>query len=101
MTITIKQLENYTEKNPQEVLIVKAKEEEKVIEIIIFKGFSSSLTAATAFDPDLPILSEQGEIIAIDRLVSPYNPKNPHHKTHFLLSIYSVLIPNDHQRHQF
>lgn len=75
--ITIQQLEKYTETHPQEVLLVKAKEGEELSEIMIFKGFSSSLTGATAFDPDLPILSNQGEIISIDRLVSPYNPNNP------------------------
>lgn len=77
MSLTIQQLEKYSEQHPQEVLAVKAKEGEELIEIIIFKGFSSSLTGATAFDPDLPILSDQGEIISIDRLVSPYNPVNP------------------------
>ena len=77
MSITIENLEKYTEKHPQEVLAVKAKEGDELIEIIIFKGFSSNLTGATAFDPDSPILSDQGQIISIDRLVSPYNPINP------------------------
>ena len=77
MTITIQDLEKYTQNRPQEVLVVKAKEGDNLIEIIIFKGFSSSLTGATAFDPDLPILSDRGEIISLDRLVSPYNPSNP------------------------
>ena len=75
--ITIQQLEKYTEIHPQEVLAVTAKEGDIELEIIIFKGFSSSLTGSTAFDPDLPILSEQGEILNINRLVSPYNPNNP------------------------
>ena len=75
--VTIQQLEKYTETHPQEVLLVKAKEGDELIELMIFKGFSSSLTGATAFDPDLPILSAQGEILTIDCLVSPYNPSNP------------------------
>ncbi len=75
--INIQQLEKYTENNPQEVLIVKAIEAQESIEIMIFKGFSSSLTGATAFDPDLPIISEQGKILSIDRLMSPYNPSKP------------------------
>ena len=75
--ITIQQLEKYTQIHPEEVLAVKAKEGAEAIEIIIFKGFSSSLTGSTAFDPDLPILSAQGEIVSIDRLVSPYNPSKP------------------------
>ena len=85
MTITIQQLEKYSEQNPQEVLLVKAQEGETAftagasttIEIMIFKGFSSNLTGATAFDPDLPILSAQGKITSIDRLKSPYNPAEP------------------------
>ncbi len=77
MTITIEQLEKYSQQHPEEVLAVQAKERGESIEIIIFKGFSSSLTSATAFDPDLPILSEQAQIIRIDRLASPYNPNEP------------------------
>ena len=75
--ITIKQLEDYTQTNPKEVLIVKVQEGEEVSEIMIFKGFSSSLTGATAFDPDMPIVSEEGKILTIDRLLSPYNPTKP------------------------
>lgn len=70
-------LEQYTQENPQEVLIIQGKEGNKVIEIMIFKGFSSCLSGATEFNPDLPILSSCAEIIAIDRLYSPYNPQNP------------------------
>ena len=75
--LTIQQLEKYSETHPQEVLVVQAKEGDEEIEIIIFRGFSSSLTGATAFDPDLSILSKQGEIVSIDRLRSPYEPSNP------------------------
>jgi hypothetical protein len=75
--VTIQQLEKYTQIHPEEVLSVKAQEGEEAIEIMIFKGFSSSLTSATSSDPDFPILSDQGEILSIDRLKSPYNPENP------------------------
>ena len=77
MTLTIEQLEKYTQENSQEVLVVKAQEGDELIEIVVFKGFSSSLTGATAFDRDLPILSDQARIIMLDRLMSPYNPTNP------------------------
>ncbi|MBL1209999.1 hypothetical protein [Geminocystis sp. GBBB08] len=77
--ITIQQLETYSQQHPQEVLIIKARDNEEEIEIIIFKGFSSNLRGATEFDPDLPILSSTAQIITIDRLVSPYNPSNPHY----------------------
>jgi hypothetical protein len=72
-------LEQYTIRRPQEVLIVKAEVAGVEDEILIFKGYSSSLMHATAFDPDTPVLSEQARIIAIDRLQGPYSPATPHY----------------------
>jgi hypothetical protein len=73
-----KRLEQYTLLHPKEVLLVKAEIEGEPDEISIFKGFSSSLMRATAFDPDIPVLPEGAVIHAIDRLLSPYNPAQPH-----------------------
>ncbi len=70
-------LEQYSQQHPEEVLLVKAIEAGEEKEIMIFKGFSSCLTGATEFNPDLPVLSTSAEIINIDRLESPYNPTNP------------------------
>jgi hypothetical protein len=70
-------LEQYTAKCPHEVLIVRAEIEGELDEIAIFKGFSSSLTRQTAFDPDVPVLPEGANIISIDRVASPYNPESP------------------------
>lgn len=72
-----KRLEQYTIARPHEVLLVKAEIAAEEDEIMIFKGFSSSLMRSTAFDPDVPILPEDANIIAIARLASPYNPENP------------------------
>lgn len=72
-----KRLEQYTLKHPQEVLLVTIETEAANDQIVIFKGFSSSLMGATAFDPDVPIFPETAKIISIDRLQSPYNPSNP------------------------
>ncbi|MDY7024587.1 MAG: hypothetical protein SWJ54_25110 [Cyanobacteriota bacterium] len=72
-----RRLEQYTEKCPQEVLIVQIESEGEVDEIAIFKGFSSSLMRPTAFDPDVPILPDEAKIIKIDRVASPYNPVEP------------------------
>ncbi|NJK47769.1 hypothetical protein HC931_05940 [Candidatus Gracilibacteria bacterium] len=72
-------LEQYTIKRPQEVLLVEAEIAGESDQIVIFKGFSSSLMNPTAFDPDVPILSENATIIRIDRLASPYNPDAPHY----------------------
>ncbi|ACK64993.1 conserved hypothetical protein [Rippkaea orientalis PCC 8801] len=72
-----KQLEQYTLQHPQEVLLVTVETAGELDEIMIFKGFSSSLIKPTDFDPDVPILSEEATIISIDRLKSPYNPNKP------------------------
>lgn len=70
-------LEQYTLKRPQELLLVQASIDDELDEVVIFKGFSSSLTRSTAFDPDVPVLPDTADIIAIDRLRSPYNPDAP------------------------
>lgn len=67
-------LEQYTLKNPQIVLLVSAQINQQIEEIIIFKGFSSSLTSSTAFDPDQPVLPDHSKIIKIDIIKSPFNP---------------------------
>ena len=72
-----KRLEQYTIACPNEVLQVKAEIAGEEDEIMIFKGFSSSLMRSTAFDPDIPVLPDNAQIIAIARLASPYNPENP------------------------
>jgi hypothetical protein len=70
-------LEQYTLKRPQEVLLIRASIGDKIDEVAVFKGFSSSLTRSTAADPDVPILPDTANIIVIDRLRSPYDPNAP------------------------
>ena len=72
-----KQLEQYTKSHPQEVLLVRAEIDGEADEIMIFKGFSSSLMRPTAYDPDIPVLPSHAKIEAIDRLHSPYIPDAP------------------------
>ncbi|OKH27308.1 hypothetical protein [Chroogloeocystis siderophila] len=72
-----KRLEQYTVKRPQEVLVVTVEVDGELDQIAIFKGFSSSLMRPTAFDPEVPVLSDNAKILTIDRLVSPYNPQSP------------------------
>ncbi|MEO0947034.1 MAG: hypothetical protein AAFY11_02605 [Cyanobacteria bacterium J06641_5] len=75
----IQRLEQYTLRYPQEVLLVSATVEGETDEIAIFKGFSSSLCRPTAYDPDIPVLPPEAEIVAIARLQSPYQPEIPHY----------------------
>ncbi len=70
-------LEQYSLKRPQEVLLISAQIAGEADQITVFKGFSSSLVRPTAFDPDVPMLPETAEILAIDRLQAPYNPDAP------------------------
>lgn len=72
-----KRLERYSAIAPQEVLIVTVEIENVTDRIAIFKGFSSSLTSPTAFDPDIPVIPDTARIVAIDRVASPYNPQSP------------------------
>lgn len=74
-----RRLEQYTIKRPQEVLIVTAEIDGEEDLIAIFKGFSSSLMRPTSFDPDVPVLPPQAQIVAIDRVASPYHPDAPHY----------------------
>ncbi|MGB3207463.1 MAG: hypothetical protein WBB28_20960 [Crinalium sp.] len=70
-------LEQYTLKHPQLVLIVTALIAGEEDQIAIFKGYSSSLVRSTAFDPDVPVLSDDAKILGIDIVSSPYNPESP------------------------
>jgi hypothetical protein len=73
----VARLENYTIKHPQEVLIVHAQVAGEADEILIFRGFSSSLMRPTAFDLEVPVLPPNAEIQRIDRLQGPYQPQSP------------------------
>lgn len=70
-------LEQYTTKRSREVLLVTVEIAGEQDQIAIFKGFSSSLMRPTAFDPDIPVLSDRAKIISIDRVASPYDPQSP------------------------
>lgn len=70
-------LEQYTLKRPQEVLLVTAEIDGEADQVVIFRGFSSSLMRPTAFDPEVPVLPEGAVIQTLDRLEGPYTPNNP------------------------
>jgi hypothetical protein len=73
------QLETYSSKHPQEVLLVKLKIDDELDEVMIFKGFSSSLMRSTTFDPDVSVISDRAEILTIDRIAAPYKPNQPNY----------------------
>ncbi len=76
---SLSRLEQYTLKRHQEVLLVTAEVAGDRDQVAIFKGFSSSLTRSTAFDPDVPVLPDSARIVQIDRLRGPYDPAQPHY----------------------
>lgn len=75
----IRRLEDYTLEHPDEILVVAARmtADGDRDQVIIFKGFSSSLMGPTAADVDIPVLPEDAVIERIDRMASPYNPNSP------------------------
>ena len=76
-TALVTRLEKYTLSRPQEVLLVHAQIDGEADQVIIFKGFSSSLMRPTAFDPEVPTLPADAAIYQIDRLQGPYQPQSP------------------------
>ncbi len=66
-------------KQTQEVLLVTAEVAGEPDQVMVFKGFSSSLMRPTAFDPDIPVLPADARILSIDRLQSPYSSNTPHY----------------------
>jgi hypothetical protein len=49
---------------------------EEPFELLIFRGFSSSVTHPTAFDPDQPALPETARITAAELLAGPLDPNH-------------------------
>lgn len=70
-------LEQYTLRYPQLVLLVSAVIDGQEDEVLVFRGFSSSLMHPTAADPEVPVLPETADIRAIDVMAGPYNPAAP------------------------
>ena len=48
--------------------------EQEPFELLIFRGFSSSVSHPTAFDPDQPALPESARIHGVELLQGPLNP---------------------------
>lgn len=72
-----RRLGHYSQQHPGELLLVSAEIAGEWEQIAIYKGFASSLTRSTAFDPDVLVLPDDAVIHHIDRVVSPYDPQQP------------------------
>jgi hypothetical protein len=76
--LPIQRLEAYTLRYPQEVLLVSAHlDDDEADQVVVFRGFSSSLMRPTAFDPEVPVLPATARLDTVDRLLGPYTPDNP------------------------
>jgi len=73
----LSRLEQYTLNQRQEVLLLTAEVNGEPDQIVIFRGFSSSMVRSTSADPDTPVLGDRATIITIDRLRAPYDPVAP------------------------
>ncbi|XP_024994624.1 uncharacterized protein LOC112527981 [Cynara cardunculus var. scolymus] len=72
----IAMLEFYSQVAKNEALLVKAVVDDEEVEILVFKGFSSSLSSGTSFDPTRSILPAKAVIKCIDRVKGPFDPSN-------------------------
>ena len=72
------QLEAISRSRPDRVLRLSgqlpAEGGEELFELLIFRGFSSSVSHPTAFDPDQPALPSGAQIQAAELLQGPLNP---------------------------
>jgi hypothetical protein len=73
------QLEIISRGRPDRVLrlrgeVFSADFAEEPYELLIFRGFSSSTTHPTGFDPDQPLLPEGVELHTAELLAGPLNP---------------------------
>ena len=73
-------LETISRGRPDRVLrlvgTLPAPEQDEPFELLIFRGFSSSVTHPTAFDPDQPALTESARITEAELLAGPLNPSD-------------------------
>ncbi|XP_050891389.1 uncharacterized protein LOC127096896 [Lathyrus oleraceus] len=72
----ISELEFYSQSARGEALIVHALVDQNEVEVLIFKGFSSSLSYSTSPDPTRSILPARAVIKSIDRIKGPFDPAN-------------------------
>ncbi|CAI5467110.1 unnamed protein product [Closterium sp. Yama58-4] len=70
----IRRVEQYTERVPGEVVVLNALVDGEEDEVVVFRGFSSSLVLPTASDPSDPVLPASAAISSVDRVRGPFNP---------------------------
>jgi hypothetical protein len=67
-------LEACSRSRPDRVLRLRGRLDAEPYELLIFRGFSSSTTHPTGFDPDRPVLPDGVRIETAELLAGPLNP---------------------------
>ena len=70
----VQQLEERSRLEPRRVVRLKGTIEGEPFELLIFRGFSSSTTHPTAFDPDASVLPPSTRLEQAELLQGPLNP---------------------------
>ncbi|WP_413442038.1 hypothetical protein [Synechococcus sp. MIT S1220] len=70
----IHDLEERTRLRPDRVIRLSGQVSDEPFELLIFRGFSSSTTHPTAFDPDASVLPEGTLLKRAELLLGPLNP---------------------------
>ena len=70
----VQALEERTRLEPQRVVRLRGQVGDEPFELLIFRGFSSSTTHPTAFDPDASVLPEGPSLDQVELLQGPLSP---------------------------
>jgi len=70
----VQALEERTRVQPQRVVRLRGQVVDEPFELLIFRGFSSSTTHPTAFDPDASVLPEGTSLDQAELLQGPLSP---------------------------
>ena len=70
----VQALEERTRLQPQRVVRLRGKVGDVPFELLIFRGFSSSTTHPTAFDPDASVLPDGTCLVQAELLQGPLSP---------------------------
>lgn len=72
----VRAMEERSRNHPDRVVRLRGLVGDEPLEVLIFRGFSSSTTHPTAFDPDTSVLPEGTRLDWADLLQGPLNPSS-------------------------
>ena len=84
----VQALEERTRVLPQRVVRLRGHVRDEPFELLIFRGFSSSTTHPTAFDPDACVLPEGAGLDQAELLQGPLSPSQE-------VVLAGPMLPND------